>query len=120
MRRADYRPDIPGRKVYCLPGGVKTPDRALKNSRLSSSPSRSWMRGSHCRSVRARVMSGRRRVGSSCGNGKIKRGNDKELVAKGIHFARLTLTREGLWDMSRVEGLPRLSLLSTGSNNPRD
>src|ERR1017187_598686 len=50
--------------------------------------------------------------------GKIKRGETKELVAKGIHFGRLTLTREGLWDMSHVEGLPRLSLLSPGSNNP--
>jgi hypothetical protein len=48
----------------------------------------------------------------------IKRGDSKELVAKGIHFGWLTLTREGLWDTSRVVGLPRLSLLTTGSNNP--
>jgi cytochrome c peroxidase len=48
----------------------------------------------------------------------IKLGETKELVAKGIHFGRLTLTKEGLWDTSKVEGLPRLSLLSTGSNNP--
>ena len=49
---------------------------------------------------------------------KIKRGETKELVASGVHFGQLTLTKEGLWDTSRVEGLPRLSLLSTGSNNP--
>jgi len=48
----------------------------------------------------------------------IQLGETKELVAKGVHFGKLTLTRDGLWDVSRVEGLPRLSLLSTGSNNP--
>ncbi|MFP5265156.1 MAG: di-heme oxidoredictase family protein [Blastocatellia bacterium] len=48
----------------------------------------------------------------------IKLGETKELVAKGIHFGRLTLTKGGLWDTSKVEGLPRLSLLSTGSTNP--
>jgi hypothetical protein len=48
--------------------------------------------------------------------GKIKRGETRELVAKGVRFGQLTLTREGLWDTSRVEGLPRL--LSAGSNNP--
>ncbi|HTG15282.1 MAG TPA: thiol oxidoreductase [Blastocatellia bacterium] len=48
----------------------------------------------------------------------INRGETKELVAKGIHFGKLTLTSAGLWDTSRVEGLSRLSLLSTGSHNP--
>jgi cytochrome c peroxidase len=48
----------------------------------------------------------------------IKRGETKDLVAKGICFGRLTLTKEGLWDTSKVEGLGRLSLISTGSHNP--
>lgn len=48
----------------------------------------------------------------------IKLGETKELVSKGIHFGRLTLTNAGLWDTSKVEGLPRLSLLTTGSNHP--
>jgi hypothetical protein len=48
----------------------------------------------------------------------MKLGDTKELVAKGIHFGRLTLTKEGLWDIAHVEGLPRLSLLGTVSNNP--
>jgi hypothetical protein len=48
----------------------------------------------------------------------IKRGQTKELVAKGIHYGKLTLTNAGLWDTSQVEGLPRLSLLTTGSTNP--
>jgi hypothetical protein len=47
-----------------------------------------------------------------------KLGETKELVAKGIKFGKLTLTKEGLWDTSKVEGLPRLSLLSTGSHDP--
>jgi Di-haem oxidoreductase, putative peroxidase len=48
----------------------------------------------------------------------IRIGETKELIAKGIHFGKLTQTKEGLWDTSKVEGLPRLSLLSTGSHNP--
>ncbi|PWU12516.1 MAG: thiol oxidoreductase [Terriglobia bacterium] len=48
----------------------------------------------------------------------IRRGETKELVAKGIHFGKLTLTTTGLWDTSKVEGLPRLSLLTKGSNDP--
>ena len=50
--------------------------------------------------------------------GSIRLGETRELVAKGIGFGTLTLTREGLWDTSKVEGLGRLSLLSSGSNNP--
>jgi cytochrome c peroxidase len=48
----------------------------------------------------------------------IQRGETKDLVAKGIRFGKLTLTKEGLWDTSKVEGLGRLSLISLGSNNP--
>lgn len=48
----------------------------------------------------------------------IKLGETKELKAKGVSFGKLTLTKEGLWDISKVEGLPRLSLLSGGSHNP--
>ena len=48
----------------------------------------------------------------------IRLGETKELIAKGIHFGKLTQTKEGLWDTSKVEGLPRLSLLTTGSHNP--
>jgi len=48
----------------------------------------------------------------------IQRGETKDLIAKGIRFGKLTLTKEGLWDTSKVEGLGRLSLLSIGSNNP--
>jgi len=48
----------------------------------------------------------------------IKPGQTKELIAKGIHFGKLALTRTGTWDTSKVEGLPRLSLLSTISSNP--
>lgn len=50
--------------------------------------------------------------------GTIKLGETKELVAKGIHFGKLTLTKQGVWDTSKVEGLPRLSLLSGDSHNP--
>jgi cytochrome c peroxidase len=48
----------------------------------------------------------------------IQPGETKELIAKGIGFGKLTLTKQGLWDTSKVEGLGRLSLLTTGSNNP--
>jgi hypothetical protein len=45
-------------------------------------------------------------------------GETRDLVSKGIHFGRLTLTRAGLWDTSHVEGLGRLSLLTGMSNQP--
>jgi cytochrome c peroxidase len=45
-------------------------------------------------------------------------GETKALVAKGIHFGTLTLTRNGVWDTSRVVGLGRLSLVSMGKTHP--
>jgi hypothetical protein len=48
----------------------------------------------------------------------IKHGETRDLVAKGVHFGKLTLTRDGLWDISKVEGLTRPSLLTTGTNDP--
>ncbi|MEO8368073.1 MAG: di-heme oxidoredictase family protein [Candidatus Solibacter sp.] len=50
--------------------------------------------------------------------GTLKHGETKDLIAKGVHFGKITLTRDGLWDISKVEGLPRPSLLSTGTNDP--
>jgi hypothetical protein len=50
--------------------------------------------------------------------GKIKPGQTKELVAKGIHFGRLTLTKTGTWDTSEVQGLPRPSLIAGISSQP--
>jgi len=48
----------------------------------------------------------------------IQMGDTKALVAKGIRFGTLSLTKEGVWDTSRVEGLGRLSLLSIGRTSP--
>jgi hypothetical protein len=48
----------------------------------------------------------------------IKPGQTKDLVAKGISFGRLTLSKTGTWDPSQVKGLPRLSLISSISSNP--
>jgi hypothetical protein len=42
----------------------------------------------------------------------MKLGDTRELVSKGISFGRLTRRRDGLWDMSEVRGLPRLSILA--------
>lgn len=48
----------------------------------------------------------------------IKPGQTKDLVAKGIYFGKLTLTKTGTWDTSQVQGLPRLSLIAAISNMP--
>ena len=48
----------------------------------------------------------------------IKIGETKELTSKGIKFGSLTLTKEGLWDTSKVTGLGRLSLITAGRINP--
>jgi cytochrome c peroxidase len=50
--------------------------------------------------------------------GSMRIGETRDLVAKGVRFGSLTLSKSGLWDTSRVEGLGRLSLLSTDSHNP--
>ncbi len=50
--------------------------------------------------------------------GSITHGETKELVTKGVHFGSLTLTKDGVWDTSKVQGLGRLSLISTGTINP--
>jgi hypothetical protein len=49
---------------------------------------------------------------------RIALGETKELIAKGIHFGQPALTKTALWDTSKVEGLPRLSLITTGSHSP--
>src|SRR3954462_11736820 len=38
----------------------------------------------------------------------VRVGETRALSAKGVSFGTLTLTRNGLWDTSNVEGLPRL------------
>jgi cytochrome c peroxidase len=42
----------------------------------------------------------------------LKLGESCELVAKGISFGRLTRRKDGTWDSSHVEGLPRLSMVA--------
>lgn len=48
----------------------------------------------------------------------IKLGETRELTAKGVRFGSLTLTKMGLWDTSKVEGLGRLSLIAADSTHP--
>jgi len=48
----------------------------------------------------------------------IKLGETRELTAKGVHFGSLTLTKQGLWNTSKVEGLGRLSLIAGDSTHP--
>ena len=48
----------------------------------------------------------------------IRHGETKELAAKGVRFGTLTLTKDGIWDTSKVEGLGRLSLISSSTTNP--
>jgi len=42
----------------------------------------------------------------------LKLGETKELVAKGISFGKLTRKLDGTWDTSKVEGLPRASIVA--------
>lgn len=48
----------------------------------------------------------------------VKQSERKELRSKGISFGRISLTADGIWDVSKVEGVPRLSLLSSGAHDP--
>lgn len=42
----------------------------------------------------------------------LKLGETRPLMAKGISFGRLTRTKEGMWDTSQIEGLPRASIVA--------
>lgn len=48
----------------------------------------------------------------------LEMGQTKPLVSKGISFGQLTRRPDGLWDTSKVQGLPRLSLLTATSADP--
>ena len=48
----------------------------------------------------------------------LKLGQSKDLVSKGISFGTLARRRDGLWDTSKVVGLPQLSLLTATSADP--
>jgi hypothetical protein len=48
----------------------------------------------------------------------VKPGESKLLESKGIHFGRISRHADGLWDSSAVEGLPRASLISNGTQDP--
>ncbi len=45
-------------------------------------------------------------------------GKSKELTSKGISFGTLSRTVDGLWNVSAVSGLSRLSLISSAANDP--
>jgi hypothetical protein len=42
----------------------------------------------------------------------LKLGDRKQLISKGVSFGWLTRRKDGMWDVSEVEGLPRASILS--------
>jgi len=42
----------------------------------------------------------------------LKLGESKQLVSKGVSFGWLTRRKDGTWDTSKVEGLPRLSIVA--------
>jgi mono/diheme cytochrome c family protein len=50
--------------------------------------------------------------------GTIRLGATKELRSKGISFGKLTRRKNGLWDTSGVEGIPRMSLVTVTSLDP--
>jgi len=45
-------------------------------------------------------------------------GEFQPLESKGISYGKIGRRQDGTWDVSKVEGLPRLSLISTGSHDP--
>lgn len=51
---------------------------------------------------------------------RIGPGEEALLVTKGVEFGTLARRDNGIWDMSRVEGLPSTSLESTGPDCPPD
>jgi hypothetical protein len=48
----------------------------------------------------------------------MRRGESRILLSKGINFGRITRREDGLWDISEVIGLPRLSLITATPLDP--
>lgn len=48
----------------------------------------------------------------------MRRGETRVLMSKGVHFGRLTWKADGLWDVSEVTGLPRISLITATPLDP--
>lgn len=48
----------------------------------------------------------------------MKRGESRILLSKGVDFGRLTRKADGLWDVSEVKGLSRLSLITATPLDP--
>jgi hypothetical protein len=48
----------------------------------------------------------------------LRLGDSKELVSKGIRFGKIGRKADGLWDVTQVEGLSRMALVSTGAQDP--
>jgi hypothetical protein len=48
----------------------------------------------------------------------LKIGETKPLIAKGVSFGYLTRTRNGSWDTSKIEGLPRASIVAPTPVDP--
>lgn len=48
----------------------------------------------------------------------MRRGETRDLRSKGIDFGQLTRRADGLWDVSKVVGLPRLSLITATPVDP--
>lgn len=48
----------------------------------------------------------------------MQRGDSRILLSKGINFGRLTRHADGIWDVSKVVGLPRASVLTATSQDP--
>lgn len=48
---------------------------------------------------------------------RIKVGESAELWSKGVYFGKLTRRKDATWDTSKVEGLPRMSVISPTSLN---
>jgi hypothetical protein len=47
-----------------------------------------------------------------------KPGQFQDLVSKGIHYGQIGRRADGLWDISKVEGISRLSLFTHGPTDP--
>lgn len=45
-------------------------------------------------------------------------GGTRPLVTKGVHFGTIARNDEGEWDVSKVEGVPAVSLLTRGPHSP--
>src|SRR4051794_38736041 len=95
-------------------GAVDEQGKAVTLQRLANMRSTTGMFGAGYIEMLARQIT----VDLQAIRDRVKPGESRLLVSKGIQFGSISRRADGLWDTSKVQGLPRASITSNGTQDP--